>query len=168
MGSSLSLACRTINNLFRLEDTESLRSRSLSIFWEKKMSKKIKSGLLSGAIVLMLCLSSSAGAVGLMFAKHSAERYFTDDDWALLQETGQRLLREVPDHQLVDWKNDKTGHSGTMWAEAFGSYEGKPCRRAYLVNRANKRADSSDIVMCEINEDTWKIVSESQLDGIEE
>ncbi|MCU7960464.1 MAG: hypothetical protein KZQ58_10810 [gamma proteobacterium symbiont of Bathyaustriella thionipta] len=132
------------------------------------MSGKIKSGLLAATVALLLCLSSTAGAVGLLFAKHSAERYFTDDDWALLQETAQQLLREVPDHELVDWKNDKTGHSGTMWAEAFGTYEGKPCRRAYLVNRANRRADSSDVVTCEIKAGSWKIVSESQLDGMDE
>jgi len=131
------------------------------------MSVSIKSTLATLCVLLALGVSSTVGAVGLGFAKHSAERYFTDSDWTLLQKTGQKLIKETPDHILVDWKNEETGNSGTMWAEAFGTYGGKPCRRAYLVNRAKKRADSSDMVLCEIDKETWKIVSESQLDGME-
>ena len=132
------------------------------------MPTSIKSSLITFCVVVMLGISSTVSAVGLGFAKHSAERYFTDSDWDLLQKTGQHMLFNVPDHELVDWKNEETGHSGTMWAEAFGSYKGQPCRRVYLVNRANKRADAGDVVMCEIAKKGWKIVSESQLDGVGE
>ena len=86
------------------------------------MKKKVlAASLLATALAAVV---PAAQATDLLFLKNSPASKFTAADFKLLRANLEKALAGPPDGPALDWKNDKTGASGTVHAGRRGRGRG--------------------------------------------
>ena len=114
------------------------------------------------ALVLTAALLASplaTDASNLRFLEFSPSAFFDEEDWALLRGAAKKLLDDAPDGDSTSWKNDKTGHNGTL--QVLDTYEdfGTTCRRMKVYNDAIQVSATRVVNMCRNKQGEWKILN---------
>ena len=110
-------------------------------------------------LVMSAALPLTAYASNMRFLEFSPSAFFTEDDWAMLRSTATDLLDNHPDGKMVSWKNDKTGHNGTLTVLDTYADFGTTCRRMKVFNEASQVSATRVVNMCRNKEGVWKILN---------
>ena len=114
---------------------------------------------LSIIAVSILCLGSiTAHASGPWeWATESAIAQFTPEDFDLLKAAARDVLNNQPDQKEISWNNPGTGHSGSITVLGTTEMNGQTCRDTLLKNDAKTVKGTSQYLLCQQADDTWKI-----------
>jgi len=80
---------------------------------------------------------------------------FNDDDIDLFAQAGQKALAEAPDGGSESWKNESTGHHGTITVLSSLEIDGMPCRRVEIENQSRSYFNRSQTVWCQHADGDW-------------
>ena len=117
---------------------------------------------LTTCLSLILILGfSSAHALNFKWLEFSPVKYFTEKDWELLREAARTALNEKEDGESVKWRNDETGHYGSMTPVAHAEVDGKPCRDLLIRNYAGGVNGGGTYRLCRMEDGDWKILGGS-------
>ncbi len=121
--------------------------------------KAIHSFLIRLLLVSGSCfvLFSNAQAVNMQYLKYSPVSEFTDTDFELLQTTGVQALNEYKNGQMSEWKNEETGHSGTITPLDTSEINGYNCRKTRISNHTQEKDGQAVFTFCKID-GHWKIL----------
>jgi surface antigen len=111
-------------------------------------------------------LASHAGAAGLLGILNGNYNYldetpyagFGKEDRRLFIANLQKTLDESPDGSTTQWRNEKTGCSGTVMVMK-GPDEKPNCRLAHIVNVHKARRGEGQYEFCKTN-DKWAVWQE--------
>jgi surface antigen len=106
---------------------------------------------------LVLCLSTSAGAVNWNFLEYSPVSQFTEKDFELLRQTAQAALEQAPDGDTRGWRNPDSGAFGTVQPLDTYPAQGTTCRRVEMFNSAGGASGTSRFKFCRQEDGTWKV-----------
>lgn len=123
----------------------------------KKTDMRFKTQVLLG---LAAAAPALALALDLTFLDQAPIRYMNDEDIGMMQTTVLAVLNQAKDGEERDWRNDKTGNSGSVKAIRSFSEKGLSCRGIQIDNRvarATPGGASSTHELCKVG-DEWKIL----------
>ncbi|MDY6943978.1 MAG: RT0821/Lpp0805 family surface protein [Pseudomonadota bacterium] len=107
-------------------------------------------------LLLTLVIPQAALGIPLNFLRDAPVAQFTEEDFALLQQTLQDALKEGEDGEVYSWQNPTTGAEGDIIPLSTYEEQGHRCRRVQLINRARKGHGMSIQVFCRDDTGTWK------------
>ena len=107
--------------------------------------------------ILALVLSTQALASNMLWMHESPARYFTESDWALLDQTLQQTLKTPEDGVTATWKNPETGHHGTITPLEAVTVDGQACHRTRFTNETPKASGRLDVTLCPAEKGGWVI-----------
>jgi surface antigen len=110
-------------------------------------------------LALLLCISTPAlmaqGQYGWL--KNSPAEHFNDQDWSLLRQTVQETLNGRSAGESKSWKNDSTGHYGTVTVQrAYKSAEGGACKSLQLTSYAEGKEGKARYDYCQDSGGKWR------------
>ncbi|WP_423824044.1 RT0821/Lpp0805 family surface protein [Salinisphaera sp. SPP-AMP-43] len=97
-----------------------------------------------------------AQAFNFRFLDSSAVARFTDEDWQVLRDATRQALNHGSDGDTITWRNDKTGHWGTITPSPASDRAGATCRRTRFVANAAQRTSDTTVTFCRID-GQWKV-----------
>jgi surface antigen len=97
-----------------------------------------------------------ACAANLGFLKGAAVEQFNDADWKMLDHAVDDALNNQPDGKGVTWKNEETGHWGTVTPLTTMQKHGLKCRKVRFENTAGKRTGQATFTYCD-KDGVWKL-----------
>ncbi len=100
---------------------------------------------------------SNVQAVNLQYLKYSPVSEFTETDFELLQSTGLTALNEYKDGQTTEWKNEQSGHYGSITLLESSEIKGNYCRKTRIKNYTQQKNGQAVFTFCKIN-GHWKIL----------
>jgi len=110
-------------------------------------------------IALAAWLPDSGHAAGeVAVLKDTVIAKFDDQDQKLLWARIDAALKAPQDGEPLDWKNDRTGASGTVTPLNRLTWEGLDCRRLKVVNRYRTMTGEGIYRFCEKPKGQWKLV----------
>jgi surface antigen len=109
-------------------------------------------------IAVLLLMSQSVFASGLRWLNYSAVRYFTDQDWNMLTESGRKALNDSKDGQSVSWKNATSGNHGSLTPLSTSKQRGTTCRKLKISNHARGMSGSSTYTFCKNAAGKWDAI----------
>jgi surface antigen len=102
------------------------------------------------------CLPRDVLAINLNFMEDSVIAQFDDKDWEMLQSAVLKALNERDDGSTVSWKNDKSGHWGSVTPLDTTAQAGTKCRRVRFENHTAHETGGSTFRYCHTDAG-WKI-----------
>ncbi|MFV2061328.1 MAG: RT0821/Lpp0805 family surface protein [Gammaproteobacteria bacterium] len=114
-------------------------------------------------IIFGFCFYTGANAGVFYYLRDLPISSFTDDDMRLLRDTAYQALEELKDGEKKAWNNEKSGNSGLLNPLKTYQKDGRLCRTLRVINRSQKKIAELKLEVCEIEEDTWKILSKKRL-----
>lgn len=98
-----------------------------------------------------------AQAFNFRFLKNSAVARFTDADWQMLREATRQALDHGSDGDTVTWRNEQSGHWGSVTPYPASDRQGVSCRQARFVTHAAQRTGDTSVMFCQ-RDGQWKVV----------
>lgn len=114
------------------------------------------------ALLIALAIAAaplSGRASNMRFLEFSPSAYFTEEDWAMARAAAAKLLDDGKDGDSTSWKNDKTGHNGTLKVLSTFADFGTTCRRMEVFNDAIEVKATRIVNMCRNKKGEWKILN---------
>jgi len=110
-------------------------------------------------LVALFCMVGQvhdAMAANLRFLKDSVVARFDDVDWQMLQNAVTDALEQSADGASVTWRNDKSGHWGTVTPLNTLQQQGLKCRLVRFVNHTKDQTGSGTAKYCD-TKTGWKV-----------
>lgn len=114
----------------------------------------IKSIFAAGLTLFML---SNSYAVNMQYLRYSPVASFTQEDFELLQTTGGNALNNNEDGKTSEWKNPKSGNSGSITPFDSSTIDGNYCRKVKIINQTSTQSGQSTYTFCKVKSD-WKVL----------
>jgi hypothetical protein len=109
--------------------------------------------------MLIAVLGAPAQALGPQDGlKDTPGALFNSDDIALMKARVNEGLKSEQEGQVLAWKNDKTGASGTVTPMNRLTWNGLSCRRLRIANAIADRKAQAIYKFCEKPPGKWKLV----------
>ena len=108
-------------------------------------------------LVMGLCVSA-AQAMSFKWLEFSPVKYFTEKDWALLRGAAATALNDKPDGESVTWRNDTSGHYGSLTPISSVEMDGRPCRDLVIRNFAGGVNGGGTYRICRMEDGDWKLL----------
>lgn len=80
---------------------------------------------------------------------------FNDDDVEMFMQAGQKALAEEPDGGSQSWKNEATGHYGSIKVLSSLEIDGMPCREVEIENQSRSYFNRTQTTWCQHEDDRW-------------
>jgi surface antigen len=110
-------------------------------------------------IALAAWLPGTLQAAGKVAAlKDTVIAKFSDEDQRLMMARIDTALKAATDGEPLDWKNERTGASGTVTPLNRLTWDGLDCRRLKVVNRYRTMSGEGVYRFCEKPKGQWKLV----------
>lgn len=106
---------------------------------------------------LFLALSLPASALNWAFLQYSPVTQFTDQDWELLRQAGEKALESGADDEIERWSNPATGASGSIQPLETTQKEATTCRLTVISNSAGGASGTSRFTFCRQDDGTWRV-----------
>jgi surface antigen len=117
-------------------------------------------------MLVLILLAPQAGAVNWMFLEYSPSSAFTEEDWHLVSELGERALESFSDGQTEEWNNPASGNSGSVTTvKSYTDADGRSCRQLKVVERAKAMVEESRVDLCKQADGGWVLVTEGYRPG---
>jgi hypothetical protein len=110
-------------------------------------------------LVLGLCFYTGVNAGVFYYLRDLPISSFTDEDMKLMKDTAYKALEELKDGDKLTWKNEKSGNTGLSNPLKTYKKDELHCRTLRIINRSKKQIAESLFEVCEVEDDTWKIIS---------
>lgn len=121
----------------------------------------MRAQILVTAALVAFVASPTAHALNLTFLDQAPIRFFNETDIERMSNAADKALDETTDGEAVQWKNDKTGNSGTITPVRSYSRQGQDCRRLRIESQARlatRGSATSNVDLCKV-EGAWKILT---------
>ena len=112
---------------------------------------------LLGAVVAVLLLPGTAGAINLFSMQDLPVRHMTDEDREILKAAVVDALERTRDGESARWENPKTGAHGDLTPRVSYQSEGLACRDLEVANSARGRNNRLTVTLCKQSDGEWKI-----------
>jgi surface antigen len=110
-------------------------------------------------VLLAAWLPGNVQAAGEVPAfKDTVIAKFNEQDLKIMLATVDKALVAPQDGQALDWRNAKTGASGTVTPMNRLTLDGLDCRRARIVNRFGSQTGEAIYRFCEKPKGQWKLL----------
>jgi surface antigen len=106
---------------------------------------------------LLLLISLPASALNWSFLQYSPVTRFTDQDWDLLRQAGEKALERGADGEIERWSNPATGASGSIQPLDTTDREGTTCRLTVISNSAGDASGTSRFTFCRQQDGAWRV-----------
>lgn len=106
--------------------------------------------------VLLVALAAPAAASNLGFLARGPMSRFNDADMKLLNEALGQALKATDVGTANEWRNDKSGASGSVTPQRVFNEQGAPCRELKIVNRHRQLEASGVYTLCR-RDGRWKL-----------
>ncbi|MCP3867293.1 MAG: hypothetical protein GY703_04185 [Gammaproteobacteria bacterium] len=120
-----------------------------------------KTGSQLAALLFLLSsgLTLPVSGANFVWLNDAPIRYFTDEDWTMMEQKADEVLNEGEDGREYAWKNPQSGNSGSFVAEpATGKgLQNQRCRQLTIVNRAKSTSSSATYDFCRQEDGKWLI-----------
>ena len=116
-----------------------------------------KTPLLFFCLLISLCFQGNLSATVWNWLDDTAIRYFSAEDLELMMSAKDTALDNHKDGDVYDWKNLKTGVSGSVTPLATAIKKGMTCRKTRFINNANGIKGDSVFVFCKYPDNKWKV-----------
>lgn len=111
------------------------------------------------SVLLLLALVTSAqAALNLKWLEFSPAKHFTKTDWDLLRGAARTALSERDNGETVEWRNQETGHYGTLTPISSLEVDGRPCRDLVIRNFAEGLQGGGTYRLCRMQGGEWKLL----------
>jgi surface antigen len=100
---------------------------------------------------------TSAYATNMGFIKDSPGSKFNDQDMAMFWDTIKKALNESPDGTTTEWKNTKTGSSGTVTPLDTIQQKSGKCRNLHFNNSYKSLRGEDTVILCQQANGDWKV-----------
>ncbi len=108
---------------------------------------------------LLVAFAAPAHALGPQDnLKNAPATNFNSDDIALMNARVQEALKSEKEGEVLEWKNDKTGASGSVVPMNRLTWNGLSCRRLRIANAFGDSKAQAVYKFCEKPPGTWKLV----------
>ena len=108
-------------------------------------------------IALAFLMCSAAFAFNYRDLRNAPIASFNDDDIDMMMETFQHAMENNDDGALTEWRNEKTGHYGTVTPLDTFQQDGRTCRRVKIANYADSENHRiTQLKYCKMD-NTWQI-----------
>ena len=112
-------------------------------------------------MVLTFGLAGHASAVNWQWLHDYPARYFSNEDWDLLQQTAFKLYDNNRNKASAKWSNPETGNFGEVTVIESLTIDGKDCRKSRISNTAHTGLRGSSVyVLCKVENGEWKITEQ--------
>ncbi len=108
--------------------------------------------------LLLLFGLTSTHALNLKWLEFSPVKYFTEKDWELLRQAARTALEDKADGESVKWRNEESGHYGSMTPISRLQVDGRPCRDLVIRNFAGGVNGGGTYRICRMEDGDWKIL----------
>lgn len=105
---------------------------------------------------LAVVLAAPAAASNLGFLARGPMSRFNDADMKLLNEAVSQALKAKDVGVANEWRNDKSGASGSITPQRAFDERGAPCRELKVVNRHRQLESSGVYTLCR-RDGRWKL-----------
>ncbi|MGD8909403.1 MAG: RT0821/Lpp0805 family surface protein [Chromatiales bacterium] len=112
---------------------------------------------LSLLLLLGLCLPS-VQALNLKWLEFSPVKYFTEKDWELLRHAARTALNDRANGESVKWRNEQSGHYGSLTPISRLEVDGRPCRDLVIRNFAGGVSGGGTYRICRMEDGDWKLL----------
>jgi len=102
------------------------------------------------------CAAHSAGENAAM--KDTPASKFTADDFALMNQRVKQALDAPNEGEKLEWRNEKTGASGSVTPMNRLTWNGMSCRRLQIANKAGAASGQGIYKFCQKTPGAWKLV----------
>ena len=110
-------------------------------------------------VVASIALPATVHAANMRFLEFSPSAFFTEKDWELLRGAAKELLDNHDDGGSVSWKNEQTGHNGSLTVLDTYADFGTTCRRMKVFSDAIEVSATRLVNMCKNKEGLWRILN---------
>ena len=110
------------------------------------------------AVLLLALVSSAQAALNLKWLEFSPAKHFTQADWDLLRGAARSALNDKANGESVEWRNQETGHYGTLTPISRLEVDGRPCRDLVIRNFAGGLQGGGTYRLCQMEGDEWKLL----------
>jgi surface antigen len=99
-------------------------------------------------------------STGLLLFKEAPARFFSEEDWRLVNQAVRRTLEKVPDGKTSSWENSATGSYGVIKPTRTYHDMGMTCRTLEILNHAAGRTGQENLFdFCKRGAGTWELTS---------
>ena len=119
----------------------------------------MKSSLCALAAATLL-VTSQAQAFNLLFLKDSPVADFDSVDTGLMVETFYHAMNDTEDGTVSEWKNEDSGHYGSIIPSATSIDGDRTCRDVKIENHARNNSAVSNLRFCKTQGERWAVVKE--------
>lgn len=113
----------------------------------------------SFAAALLAGLAGPAGAIGPQAGlKDTPAAKFNEADYALMKARVDQALKAEKEGEVLEWKNEKTGASGTVVPMNNLTWNGLECRRLRIANAYGELKAQGVYKFCQKPPGKWKLV----------
>jgi len=110
--------------------------------------------------LLLACVLgvSPLQALNLKWLEFSPVKYFDAKDWELLRAAAATALKEKADGEAVTWRNEASGHYGSMKPISRLQVDGRECRDLVIRNFAGGVNGGGTYRLCLMEDGEWKLL----------
>jgi len=108
------------------------------------------------ALGVVICSAHAAGENAAL--KDTPVSRFTAEDYALMKQRVDEALQATKEGEKLEWRNDKTGASGSVIPMDRLTWNGMSCRRLQIVNVYGSTTGKGVYKFCQKTPGVWKIV----------
>ena len=112
----------------------------------------------AAVVVAGVLVAGAAGAASqLGFLRESPITRFDDRDFELLQAAALEALNSRERQATRSWRNELTGHYGTVTVLGSFKHDGRTCRRLQVQNRAGRLEGEARYSVCRSDTGEWRV-----------
>lgn len=115
-----------------------------------------------GIILLLICIPGMLAASNWQWMRDTAVKSFDEQDWALLENTINRLLSSGADGDSQEWQNPETGNAGSVRILSTTDTDTETCRILLITNTARSEAGTTRLNYCRQPDAQWMIDTRPQ------
>jgi surface antigen len=120
----------------------------------------MKKKILAASLVALAAIVPAAHATDLLFLKNSPASKFSSADFKLLRGNIEQALAGPADGPALEWKNDKTGASGTVTPAGVDQAAApRQCRKLRVANAYKLMKDEGVYTFCRSATGKWALKS---------
>ncbi len=111
-------------------------------------------------VLLLACAlgAPSLQALNLKWLEFSPVKYFDAKDWELLRASANTALNEKADGESIRWRNEGSGHYGSLTPISRLQVEGRECRDLVIRNFAGGMSGGGTYRLCRMEDGDWKLL----------
>ncbi|MCB1792117.1 MAG: hypothetical protein KDJ24_17565 [Gammaproteobacteria bacterium] len=102
-------------------------------------------------------------AVGYSWLNDAPVRYFSDQDWDMMNANMQRALDEAADGETLLWQNDASGNHGSAMPTTGFDRDGQRCRTLVIMNQARRLTGGGTYDFCLGADGSWQAMNAPKL-----